>query len=94
MAFKKTKNAPITEEPAVETVEEPVVETVEEPAPEVEETVTKVVDTECLNVRKRAGGEVVGRLHRNDTVIVDSTKGEWSKISSPIKGYCMSQYLK
>lgn len=95
MPIRTKKIVPIADEPVVETVEEPVIETVEEPIPEpVEESIEKIVDTECLNVRRRVGGDIIGHIYRNQVVVVDSTRGEWSKISSPVNGYCMSQYLK
>lgn len=97
MAFNKNGPTPKAESVA-ETIEEPVTETpVEEIKPKSEvkkEKVEMVVDTELLNVRKKPGDEVVGRVSKNTIVTVDSVKDDWAKISKPFKGYCMVQYLR
>ena len=86
----KKKVAEPVEEVKDETVymplEEAVAEAVE-PAPEPEEKPKngeKFVDTECLNVRKKADGEIIGRLYRNAKVNVTSVKAGWARIDSPI----------
>ena len=94
MPLKKKVIEPVIEEPVVETTVESVDEAVEEPVIVEDTSLTKIVDTECLNVRRRTGGEVIGRLYRNQAVTVDNVKGEWAKITSPIKGYCKIEYLK
>lgn len=93
MAFKK-KNQ--DEEPIVETIEKEIVETpIEQEVKNIKNTKTEMtVNVECLNVRKSVDGEIIGRVIRNQIVTVDSVKGDWAKISKPVKGYCMVQYLK
>jgi hypothetical protein len=66
----------------------------QEPVNDEPETKEMSVDTDCLNVRKKADGEIICQIYRNTAVTVDSVKGEWAKISKPVKGYCMVQYLK
>lgn len=92
MSFSKKTSV---EEPIVtETIEEAVTEVpVEEPAPKKSNKTNMTVNTECLNIRKSANGEVVGRVYRGEVVTVDSVKGDWAEISKPTKGYCMVQYL-
>ena len=93
MAFKEKNKV---EEPIVETIEEETIETpIEREVENTKNTKTEmVVNVECLNVRKSADGEIIGRVIRNQIVTVDSVKGDWAKISKPVKGYCMVQYLK
>ena len=71
-------------------------EVIEPQAPVNDEPETKemFVNTDCLNVRKKADGEIICQIYRNTAVTVDSVKDEWAKISKPVKGYCMVQYLK
>lgn len=93
--IKKNK---IVEEPVVESTP---VEAVEEAIAEesvIEESITvakteKIINTECLNIRKKANGEVICQLYRNTPVIVESEKDGWTKISKPVKGYCKTEYL-
>lgn len=74
-------------------VEEVSVDPVAETPPKKEKR-QMVVNTEILNVRDKAEGEVVSRVRKNDVLTVDSVKGDWAKISKPVEGYCMVQYLK
>ena len=73
---------------------EPAEEVIQEPVKEEPKTKEMIVNTESLNVRKKANGEIICQIYRNTAVTVDSVKGEWAKISKPVKGYCMVQYLK
>lgn len=66
----------------------------QEPVEDESKTKEMSVDTDCLNVRKKADGEIICQIYRNTAVTVDSVKDEWAKISKPVKGYCMVQYLK
>lgn len=91
---KKVTETPVEEPVVTETIEEAVTEVpVEEPAPKKSSKTKMSVNTECLNIRNSAGGDVIGRLYRGETITVDSVNGEWAKISKPVKGYCMVQYL-
>ena len=92
MSFSKKTSV---EEPIVtETIEEAVTEVpVEEPIPKKFNKKDMTVNTECLNIRKSANGEVVGRVYRGEVVTVDSVKDDWAKVSKPVEGYCMVQYL-
>jgi len=71
-------------------------EVVEPQQPVEDEPKTKEmsVDIDCLNVRNAPHGEIICQIYRNAAVTVDSVKDEWAKISKPVKGYCMAQYLK
>lgn len=95
----KKKVAEPVEEVKDETVYMPLEEAVSEPvedAPEPEEKPKngeKFVDTECLNIRSKADGDVIGRLYRNTKVNVTSVKAGWARIDSPIVGYCRAEYL-
>lgn len=93
MAFNKKNQV---EEPIVETIEEETIETpIEKEVENIKNTKTEmIVNVECLNVRKSVDGEIIGRVIRNQIVTIDSVKGDWAKISEPVKGYCMIQYLK
>lgn len=55
-----------------------------------------VVEGEYVNVRSGAGTtfDVVGKLHRNDEVLVESIADGWAKIVSPFDGYVMSSFLQ
>lgn len=66
----------------------------QEPIRDEPKTKEMSVDTDCLNVRNVAYGEVICQIYKNTAVTVDSVNGEWAKISKPVKGYCMVQYLK
>lgn len=94
----KKKDPAFEVEPVAETIEETVTETPVEdvkPEPEVKtEKVEMIVDAELLNVRKKPGGEIVGRVSKNTIVTIDSFSGDWAKITKPFEGYCMTQYLK
>lgn len=54
-----------------------------------------VVDGEYVNVRAGAATtyDVIGKLHRNDEVLVESITDGWAKIVSPFDGYVMASYL-
>lgn len=56
---------------------------------------TRYVNTKSanLNVRKTAGGKIIGSLKKGTKVTVVGVEGNWSKISSPVSGYVSSSYL-
>ena len=58
-------------------------------------TYTRYVSTNSknLNVRKTAGGSVIGSLKKGTQVTVAETNGGWSKIISPLSGWVSSSYL-
>lgn len=46
-----------------------------------------------LNVRSFPNGKIIGGLSNRTMVIVDSTSGNWSHITSPVNGWVSSTYL-
>lgn len=82
--------------------DEPVTPEPEEPEePDIPDTsyttmYCNVVEGEYVNVRSGAGTtfDVVGKLHRNDEVLVESIADGWAKIVSPFDGYVMSSFLQ
>lgn len=54
-----------------------------------------VAEGEYVNIRAGASTDydVVGKLHRNDEVQVESITGSWAKIVSPVAGYVMTTFL-
>lgn len=81
---------PVTD-PAIEIVPEEVVE--ETPVPKKTKKSMKV-NVDSLNVRTEPDGKVITQIKRDQKVSVAGTEGDWVRISSPIEGYCMVQYLK
>ena len=55
-----------------------------------------VASGEYVNIRAGAGTgyDVVGKLHRGDTVNVVSITDGWAKINSPVEGYVMASFLQ
>ena len=85
-----------TDVPVTEPVEEVVIpEEVVEEAPVPKKTKKSMkVNVDSLNVRTEPDGKVITQIKRDQKVSVTGTEGDWVKISSPIEGYCMVQYLK
>ena len=56
---------------------------------------TRYVATQSLslNVRRTAGGAVIGSLRKGTAVNVVETTGGWSRINSPVSGWVSSSYL-
>lgn len=85
-----------TDIPVINPVEE--VETSEEVIEETPSPITSksimTVNVDSLNVRTEPNGKVITQIIRDTEVSVDLKEGEWAKISSPVNGYCMTQYLK
>ena len=55
-----------------------------------------VTEGEYVNIRSgpSKSNSVVGKLHRGDQVFVVSITGNWAKISSPVEGYVMLEFLQ